>query len=186
MILSERKRFAEALASFDRALTLKPDAAATLYSRGVVLGEMGRHAEALANYDRALALQPGLTLANGNRALSALNINDWARTAEIAPEIAAMVRAGIAIPPQTLLGYSAATRQLQLQARAQQHAAQLCARSLCPPLQRGKLYGHAQKSGWVSTPTDLSNHAVGQQIAPLIERHDRGPLRGDRHFHRPR
>lgn len=170
VILSERKRFPEALASFDRALTLKPDAAATLYSRGVVLGEMGRHQEALANYDRALALQPGLTLANGNRALSALNIDDWARTAQIAPEIAAMVRAGIAIPPQTLLGYSS-DKALQLEAG--RNMLRSFVPQPLPPLWRGEAYGHAKiRLGYVSY--DLSNHAVGQQIAPLIERHDRG------------
>lgn len=169
VILSERKRFTEALASFDRALTLKPDAAATIYSRGVVLGGLGRHAEALANYDRALALQPNLTLASGNRALSALNINDWARTAQIAPEITAMVQAGIAIPPQTLLGYSG-DKQLQLQA-GRNMLRSLVPQSL-PALWRGETYAHAKiRLAYVSY--DLSNHAVGQQIAPLIERHDR-------------
>lgn len=169
VILSEHKRFAEALASFDRALALKPDAAATLYSRGVVLGEMNRHSEALANYERALVLQPNLTLASGNRALSALNINDWARTAQIAPEITAMVQAGIAIPPQTMLGYSG-DKQVQLQAG--RNMMRNFVPQPLPPLWRGEVYGHAKiRLGYVSY--DLSNHAVGQQIVSLIERHDR-------------
>lgn len=169
VVLSEHKRFAEALASFDRALALKPDAAATLYSRGVALSAMGRHPEALANYDRALALQPNLTLANGNRALSALNIADWKRTAEIAPEITAMIRAGIAIPPQTLLGYSS-DKVLQLQAG--RNMLRSMVPQPLPPLWRGETYRHAKiRLAYVSY--DLSNHAVGQQLVSLIERHDR-------------
>ena len=48
------KRFEEALASYDRALKLRPDYADALSNRGVTLHELKRFGEALASYDRAL------------------------------------------------------------------------------------------------------------------------------------
>jgi tetratricopeptide (TPR) repeat protein len=53
-----QNRLDEAVASFDRALALKPDFAEALLSRGVVLFELGRFEEAIASYDRLLALGP--------------------------------------------------------------------------------------------------------------------------------
>jgi protein O-GlcNAc transferase len=65
--LKELKRFEEALASYDRALTLRPDYAEALSNRGVTLHELRRFEEALASYDRALTLQPDLAEALSNR-----------------------------------------------------------------------------------------------------------------------
>ena len=50
----ELKRFEEALASYDRALKVRPDFAEALFNRGDTLHELGRFEEALASYDRAL------------------------------------------------------------------------------------------------------------------------------------
>jgi tetratricopeptide (TPR) repeat protein len=48
------------LASYDRALALKPDFAGALNGRGNALLNLNRRQEALASYDRALAFQPDL------------------------------------------------------------------------------------------------------------------------------
>ncbi len=51
-------RFEEALASYDRAIALKPDHAEALYNRALTrLGHLARYEDALAGYDQALALQ---------------------------------------------------------------------------------------------------------------------------------
>jgi tetratricopeptide (TPR) repeat protein len=47
-----------ALASYDRALELRPDDAMVLYRRGTVLRDLKRFDEAVASYERALELQP--------------------------------------------------------------------------------------------------------------------------------
>ena len=57
----------EALASFDRALAIKPDYAEAFNNRGNVLGELKRFEEALTSYDRALALKPDYAEALNNR-----------------------------------------------------------------------------------------------------------------------
>ena len=52
------KRLEEALASYDKALALKPDFAEAYNNRGNALKELKRLDEALASYDRALAIKP--------------------------------------------------------------------------------------------------------------------------------
>ena len=65
--LHELKRFAEALASYDRALAVRPDYAEALSNRGTTLHELKRFPEALASYDRALAVRPDYAEALYNR-----------------------------------------------------------------------------------------------------------------------
>ena len=48
----------EALASYDRALKLRPDHAGTLYNCGLTLHQLKRFEEALVSYDRALKVRP--------------------------------------------------------------------------------------------------------------------------------
>ena len=56
-----------ALASYDRALTVRPHYAEVLSNRGLTLHELTRYEEALASYDRALTLRPDLAEALYNR-----------------------------------------------------------------------------------------------------------------------
>ena len=69
-----------ALASYDRALALRPDHADALSNRGNTLLALNRFDEALANYDRALAVRPNYAEALSNRgsALEKLNRFDEA------------------------------------------------------------------------------------------------------------
>jgi predicted O-linked N-acetylglucosamine transferase (SPINDLY family) len=48
----------EAIASYDRALALRPNYAEAHYNRGSAFKELGRNVDALASFDRALALMP--------------------------------------------------------------------------------------------------------------------------------
>ena len=67
------------MASYDRALALRPDYAEALYNRGVTLHELKRFEEALASYDRALTLRPDYAEAHQNEALCRLLIGDFGR-----------------------------------------------------------------------------------------------------------
>jgi Tfp pilus assembly protein PilF len=58
LALQGLKRLDEALASYDKALALKPDFAEVFNNRGQFLHELKRFEEALASYDKALALKP--------------------------------------------------------------------------------------------------------------------------------
>jgi predicted O-linked N-acetylglucosamine transferase (SPINDLY family) len=57
-VLNLLKRHDEAVASYDRALAIKPDAE-TWNNRGYALQGGGRRIEALASFEKALALEPG-------------------------------------------------------------------------------------------------------------------------------
>ncbi len=65
--MHELKRFGEALASHDHALTLWPDYANALSNRSITLRELKRFEEALDSYDRALIVRPDFTKVLSNR-----------------------------------------------------------------------------------------------------------------------
>ncbi len=65
--LGELGRHAEALASFDRALALRPDYAEAAANHGNALLALGRAEQAVASYDRALALRHDYAKAINNR-----------------------------------------------------------------------------------------------------------------------
>jgi tetratricopeptide (TPR) repeat protein len=60
-------RCEEALASYDRAIALKPDFAVAYSNRGSALQQMNRYEEALASYDKAIALNPSYAEAYSGR-----------------------------------------------------------------------------------------------------------------------
>jgi predicted O-linked N-acetylglucosamine transferase (SPINDLY family) len=63
-----------ALASYDRALTLRPESAEVLSNRGNILRELKRFEEALASYDKALALKPDYADALNNRGAALMEL----------------------------------------------------------------------------------------------------------------
>jgi protein O-GlcNAc transferase len=65
----------EALASYDRALKVRPDHAEVLYNRGITLQDLSRWDEALASYDRALKVRPDYAEALSNRANTLQELN---------------------------------------------------------------------------------------------------------------
>ena len=67
---SDLKRPEEALASYDKALAIRPDYAEALSNRGNALQDLKRPEEALASYDKALAIRPDYAEALSNRGLA--------------------------------------------------------------------------------------------------------------------
>ncbi len=66
-MLKAIRRLYEALASYDKALAIRPDYAEALTSRGNALVELRRLDDAVASYDRALAIRPDYADALNNR-----------------------------------------------------------------------------------------------------------------------
>jgi len=50
--------FIGAIASYDKALEIKPDDHEAWYNRGIALGNLGRFEQAIASYDRVLEIKP--------------------------------------------------------------------------------------------------------------------------------
>ncbi len=65
----------EALASYDKALVIKPDFADAYYNRGNVLSELNRMDEALASYDKALVIRPDDAESHYHRANALRELN---------------------------------------------------------------------------------------------------------------
>ncbi len=59
--------FIGAIASYDKALEIKPDYHEAWYNRGIALGNLGRFEEAIASYDKALEIKPDYHEAWDNR-----------------------------------------------------------------------------------------------------------------------
>jgi tetratricopeptide (TPR) repeat protein len=56
-VLDDLGRHEEAIASYDRAIEIKPDKHEAWYNRGIALFNLGRHEEAIASYDRAIEIK---------------------------------------------------------------------------------------------------------------------------------
>ncbi|HYM19352.1 MAG TPA: tetratricopeptide repeat protein [Micropepsaceae bacterium] len=61
------KRYSEALACFDEALSVQPDSVEAYSNRGAALASMGRAEEALASFDVALSIDPNHAISWNNR-----------------------------------------------------------------------------------------------------------------------
>src|SRR6516162_11175830 len=73
-------RYEEALAAYDKALSIKPGSAGAWLGRGNVYLDLKRYDEAFAAYDKALSIEPDLAEAHHGRAniLHVLTRNDEA------------------------------------------------------------------------------------------------------------
>lgn len=68
-VLKDQGALEAAVASYDRAIALKPDHARAFCNRAVTLGQMGMLPDAIASYDRAIELDPADPLARYNRGM---------------------------------------------------------------------------------------------------------------------
>ncbi|MFA5347030.1 MAG: tetratricopeptide repeat protein [Methanoregula sp.] len=67
---SNAGQYADALASYDKAVFIQPGYADAWLNRGVVLENLGRYSEAVDSYDKAIVLQPSFAQAWFNRGVA--------------------------------------------------------------------------------------------------------------------
>jgi tetratricopeptide (TPR) repeat protein len=79
LIQAELNQLPAAIASFERAILLDPNAAASWSNLGMILKVEGRHDEAIAAHDRAIVLYPGNPRFRVNRAVALLMAGVWDR-----------------------------------------------------------------------------------------------------------
>jgi predicted O-linked N-acetylglucosamine transferase (SPINDLY family) len=170
-VLLTLARFEEAAANFDRLIAIAPRNARAWYNRGTAYLLTGQQERAAADFARTLALMPGHPDAFGCLASTALHLCDFARTAELAPEVERRIRESRdIIATLVVLGYSG-DPALQRKASENYLAAILPQPlALLPPrkpVRRGRIR-IAYLSG------DFHAHATAFLAAELFERHDRG------------
>jgi tetratricopeptide (TPR) repeat protein len=67
LLFNASQEHKEAIASYDKALEIKPDYHTAWYNRGTSLADLGRTEEAIASYDKALEIKPDYHTAWYNR-----------------------------------------------------------------------------------------------------------------------
>ncbi len=67
-------QYAKAIASYDKALEIKPDKDEAWYNRGIALDDLGRLEDAIASYDKALEFKPDKDEAWNNRGIALYNL----------------------------------------------------------------------------------------------------------------
>ncbi len=77
MARAEQDQFPASIASFEAAVALNPEAAASWSNLGMVLKVEGRFSAAIAAHDRAVALEPGNKRFRVNRAVALLKAGQW-------------------------------------------------------------------------------------------------------------
>jgi tetratricopeptide (TPR) repeat protein len=70
-------RYEEAIASYQRAVDIKPDKHDAWYNRGNALADLGRYEEAIASYDRAVDIKPDKHEAWNNRGSALKNLGRY-------------------------------------------------------------------------------------------------------------
>jgi Tfp pilus assembly protein PilF len=76
-VLAGLKQWEPALASYERAIALKPDHAEAFSNRGIVLAELKQWEAALASHERAIALKPDYADAFSNRGIVLAELKQW-------------------------------------------------------------------------------------------------------------
>jgi tetratricopeptide (TPR) repeat protein len=71
-------QYADALASYDKAVFIQPGYADAWLNRGVVLENLGRYSEAVDSYDKAIVLQPSFAQAWFNRGVALRKLGRYA------------------------------------------------------------------------------------------------------------
>ena len=78
-LLSALNQFERALASYDAAISAKPDYAAAYSNRGLALASLERWEASLASFDRAISIKPDLAEAHSNRGNVLMQLEQWSR-----------------------------------------------------------------------------------------------------------
>jgi len=158
-----------ALASFSRAIQLKPDFLGAMANRAHILFELQRYAEAIPDYQRLVRADPDQPYLRGHLLFCRLQCCDWSDLGRERAEVIAALKEGKRVFPPVL---SAAL----LNSPAEQlRAAEILGRNKfppVPPLWRGESYRHDRiRIAYVSA--DFHSHATAMLTVGMFERHDR-------------
>lgn len=77
ILLAATKEYEQAVASYDKALEIKPDDHENWNNRGLALRNLGRYEEAIASYDKALKIKPDKYVSWDNRGVALRNLGRY-------------------------------------------------------------------------------------------------------------
>lgn len=167
VVLRESGRLSEAFTAFTRAAEADPTLAEAWYEIGGLEMKRKHYADALTAFDKASALSPGLLGLDGAIFRARMMVCDWRDFDAASERLLASFETGV--PVMHPFAFVAAYDQPQGQLD--------CARLFAPPadpqpLWNGERYAHDRiRIAYLSA--DFHEHPVAQQIAGMLERHDR-------------
>jgi predicted O-linked N-acetylglucosamine transferase (SPINDLY family) len=160
----------DALASYDKALTLNPNDADACLNRGNALKNLKRLGDALASYDRALALKPDIEFLFGTRLHTKMKLCNWEGFAESVDQLIVDVSQGkLVTEPFVLLGL-VDNPDLHLRSSRVYGDKNFKRQDVLGPITKRAPIGKI-RIGYYSG--DFRSHAVSYLMAELFELHDR-------------
>src|SRR5947207_2071540 len=93
-LLRDLGRCQDAMASYDRALSFKPDYSEALHNRGLALLELKRPEDAMQSYARLLELAPDYHFVKGKLLHAKMSCCDWGQLIPLTASIEKDIRAG--------------------------------------------------------------------------------------------
>ncbi len=76
-LLYSTKEYEATIASYDKAIAIKPDLHEAWYNRGNALDDLGKYEDAIASYDKAIAIKPDKDEAWNNRGYALGNLGKY-------------------------------------------------------------------------------------------------------------
>ncbi|MDJ0798509.1 MAG: tetratricopeptide repeat protein, partial [Calothrix sp. MO_167.B12] len=76
-LLYSTKEYEATIASYDKAIAIKPDKDEAWYNRGIALDNLGKYEDAIASYDKAIAIKPDYDSAWYNRGIALGNLGKY-------------------------------------------------------------------------------------------------------------
>ena len=164
------KNYEAALADLSEAVRLNPKQAQTRQLLGTLLRDTGDPEKALAEFQEAYALAPELPGVLSDLVATAASVCDWPQLSSGIARVEEAIRAGRGrIAPMVAVGLLDSP-ELQLACARQTVARDHPADAALGPLVRRPSSGKI-RVGYFSA--DFHDQALGQQLADLLERHDR-------------
>ena len=169
-VFADLKRYDEALAAYDRALSIKPDLAEAWLGRGKVFADLRRYDEGFAAFDRALSLKPDLIGVEGARLHCKMHLCDWSNFSTECEHLISSVKDNKPTTHPFAFIAISSSREDHLE----------CARfwireeypTVSKPIWNSEIYSHDKvRVGYVST--GFHQHATSYLMAGMFECHDK-------------
>jgi predicted O-linked N-acetylglucosamine transferase (SPINDLY family) len=169
-VLYALKRYDEAIAHYDKAISLKPDYHKAWANKGNTLSELKHYQEAITHYDKALTLKPDIDWVSGELLHTKMKICSWSDLADSFEDISKKVMAAEKVSaPFPLLSMSddamlhKKSSEIYIQSKY----------SLNFDLGPISKYPKKEKIRIAYLSPDFRNHPVSLLTAELYELHDK-------------
>jgi predicted O-linked N-acetylglucosamine transferase (SPINDLY family) len=167
--LQDQGKLEEAIASYEKALSLKPDDASAYNNMGIALQDQGKLEEAIASYEKALSLKPDDVAAQSQKMHQQAHICDWSSLKSDQSLIADLGVKGEVVNPFSVLSLEDAPERHRL--RSVNYAKEKFPFDRIGDFKKSAQIPKRLKIGYFSA--DFHNHATMYLMAQIFERHDK-------------